>query len=212
MPRPTEPVIVTLAEHRETLARSLAEKETQLAEAEAEARRAALDVETQPGEDAVRKRTSAKRRREKLAEELAQLHDAMRELDERLERERQDAAARARREALADYGKHRDAVKARAIAALAHIEDAAADIDAARRHARAADALGRSLGFPLEGYGRGMWPEVGALKNVLNGLLSGQARVVREARERVERDWRTTPNGRRAVALLAALGDADATE
>ena len=212
MPSTTEPGIVTHAKMDEHLRSQVAKAEKALADAQAAVDLAALDDERGSSPETLRKLSKAEERRDKRAAELRQLGEARRALDTQLAHERQAAEAQAKRDTLADYGKHRDAVRDRNLAVVAAFENVAADIEQARKDARAADALGRSLGFAPEGHGRGLWPEVGALKNLLNGLLTGQPRVVRDARQRIERDWRTTPNGRRAVALLAALGDADATE
>ena len=113
----------------------------------------------------------------------------------------------AQRALVAEYIDHHEKVQKATRAMFDAIEAMRTRTDEAREHGRLAGRLASRLGFPSDERGVPLGRQLGYLKSALDGVLSGQPRLVNSARGVVMADWRETPNGRRALALQAALGE-----
>ncbi len=211
--RSPEPEIVTLAKMVDDNAARIAEGEKALADVNAEIGSALLDAERGGDDEAVKgalkRLAAAERRRDDKLGKQERLRLKAVELERQLAAERDKEAARERREMLADYMRRHDAMQEANRAMLAAVMSIGELAREANEHSRVTAKQALALGLPDERRGRHFGAQYGALKNVLNGLLTGHTRMVREARADIERDWRTTPNGRRALELQAALDRPD---
>lgn len=207
MPRAAEPEIVTLTKMTGNLAERVATAENALADTEA-AIVAATQAAEHGDDEALRRLAAAEQRREKQSRELERLRTAGADLERQLVTEREEADASAQRELLREYIAHRDAVGAACLAMLEAIEALAPQAAEARAHGQAANRTSAELhGFTDE---RGAFvPKLRFVTAALGAVLQGADGQLAEARAAIVHSWRDTPNGRRATALEAALGDGD---
>lgn len=205
MTGPPEPEIVTLTKMVDNLTARIAEAETALADTVAVIASAALAAE-RGDDEALRTLAASEKRRDKQAAELDRLRLASAELDRQLAAERDAAEVAEKRELVRQYVDHRDALTALNLEMLEAIEKLAPLAEQARTRGRAASQLGIRLGL---GDARAdLGPMYGWLKTALDaGTLHGNQRSVATARAGITKPWRDSAIGRRAVALLAALGE-----
>jgi hypothetical protein len=205
----TEPQIVTLAKMSTNLEARVAEAEAAHADACEEGAREALAVE-RGDEAALRRLARAEKRRDSAADELGRLRLAKSELARQLAAERDATEADSQRELLIEYAEHRNFVQdagRQLFEAVAAMEPV---VQEARERAKAAKAVAHQLGLLAANEGAYL-PEFGAARGAFKAVLgdggSARGRMLADARERVERDWKDTADGRRVTDLLAALGE-----
>ena len=203
MTGPSEPEIVTLAKMTDNLVTRIDETEAALADTMAVIATAALDAER--GDDnALRTLAAAEKKSEKQRQELDRLRLASAELDRQLAAERNAAEIAEKRELVRQYVEHRDALVALNLDMLAAIEKLAPLAAEARTRGRTASQLGIRLGIGDERADLG--PQYGFLRLAMDqGTLHNQPKSLDAARAGVQKPWRDSPIGRRAVALQAAL-------
>jgi hypothetical protein len=203
-PAPNEPEVVTLAKMNDHLNGRLTDTRAALAEAEAAVARLALEAE-RTGGDALRKLAVEEKRRDTLKAEAERLQQATEELHRELQRERDAAEAAVKRDMVNLYIARREFLQESNLAMLKTIEGLRPAIQEALKKGREAAQIALRLGFGDERSDAALGPKLGFLKGAFLAVTGGGAHLASEARYGVLRDWRDSPNGRRALALQAAL-------
>jgi hypothetical protein len=203
-----QPQIVTLAQIVSDVAARTAAAEQAYAEVTAAVAAAALEVERGGGEDALRTLATAEKKRETAAADLERRRLTVGELDRQLARQREDDEGAGKLTLVREYIASREKVQAANFAMFAAILAMKDKTEEARVHGKRAAAAAHALAFPTEeSSGAPLGPQQGYMKAAMDGILGNVPRMVESARHGIMRDWGTTTNGKRALELLAALGE-----
>jgi hypothetical protein len=208
----TKKVVCALAEMEDKLTLKLGLTARALAESRVEVAELALAAERGDA-DAAKKLAGVEKRTAKLATELERLVRARDEAARQLAEQRQAEEAESERVKLRAYVAARERVYKVNTALFAGVEALAPLIAEAHEAGRIAQQAERAAGLSPTREGSAYGVAAGWLRTAFNAVLDANGRRgskrLEEARVGVSRSWRTTANGKRALDLLAALGDGE---